>query len=169
MITTWCLCFPSSPWSPVGMSRSNLPGVTFTGTSPTKVSSIWETSSTFPPRLCPLPCAARLALRPQGPGPRVSSLIWCCFLLYYRLIGVFSCRNVVLFLKCDNVQTTGIKKTVQTLLFKANISQSHICLTASLLFSFQSASNSFLELNQALIVNFWELTHRQTCSHEVLM
>uniref|UniRef100_A0A3B4YYG2 Ribosomal protein S10 n=1 Tax=Stegastes partitus TaxID=144197 RepID=A0A3B4YYG2_9TELE len=30
----------------------------------------FETSSTFPLRLCPPPCAARPALRPEGPGPR---------------------------------------------------------------------------------------------------
>lgn len=76
----------SSPWSPVGMSRSNLPGATSIGTSPMKVSSTWETSSTFPLRSCPPPCAARPALRPQGPGPRVSSLISSeCSLFYYKV------------------------------------------------------------------------------------
>lgn len=74
MITASFVCLSSSHWSPVGMSRSNLPGVTSTGTSPMRVSSTWETSSTFPQRSSPPPCVARPALRPQGPGPRVSSI-----------------------------------------------------------------------------------------------
>lgn len=60
-----------SPWSLVGMSRSNLHGVIFTGTSPTRGSSTWGTSSTFPLRLFLPLCAARPDPRPQGRGPRV--------------------------------------------------------------------------------------------------
>lgn len=76
------------------MSRSNLPGVTSTGTSPMRVSSTWETSSTFPQRSCPPPCAARPALRPQGPGPRVSLFFkspWKCvnYLAVIKVVAIF--------------------------------------------------------------------------------
>lgn len=76
-----------SPWSHLGMSRSNLPGAIFTGTSPMKVSSTWETSCTFHLRLFLPLCAARCVLRLQGPGPRVRPLVGLpfshCWAVYY--------------------------------------------------------------------------------------
>merc|ERR1719259_1411296 len=51
------------------MSASSLLGATTTGTSPTRVSSIWGTTSTFPPRSCPPPSRGRPG-RTKGQGPR---------------------------------------------------------------------------------------------------
>ena len=76
IVLTW-LIFLHSPSSPVGTSRSSLLGGTFTGTWPTRASSIWGTSCICPQRLCQPPSAGRLALRLPVPDLKVTENFDC--------------------------------------------------------------------------------------------